>query len=128
MAMPVHVATPTRIPVPGGKLIEEFVGRVRTETETLSVAHMVAPPGWDEPAQTPAFDEVTIVLRGMMRVEHADRVTDVGPGETILCTAGERIRYLNASATDECEYWAVCAPAFAPDSVNREDEGDASTP
>ena len=121
--MPVHVVTPTRIPVPGGKLIEEYVGRVHTGTASLSVARMVAPPGWDEPAQTPAFDEVTIVLRGTMRVEHADGMTEVGPGETILCTAGERIRYRNASATDECEYWAVCAPAFAPDTVHREDEG-----
>ena len=118
--MPRHVTDPTRIPVPGGKLIEEHVGRVNTETASLSVAHMVAPPGWDEPAQTPAFDEVTIVLRGTMRVEHDGGHLDVGPGETVLCEAGERIRYLNPSDRETCEYWAVCAPAFSPESVHRE--------
>ena len=120
--MPTHITDPARIPGPGGKTIEEHVGRVRTATESLSVAHMVAPPGWQEPAQTPAFDEVTIVLRGTMRVEHAGGATDVGPGETVLCEAGERVRYLNPSASAECEYWAVCTPAFSPDSVHREPE------
>ena len=119
--MPRRLTTPTRIPVPGGKLIEEYVGRVTTGTASLSVAHMIAPPGWDEPAQTPDFDEVTIVLRGTMRVEHAGGHLDVGPGETVLCEAGERIRYLNPSATEECEYWAVCAPAFSPETVHREE-------
>lgn len=118
--MPRHVTTPARIPVPGGKRIEEHVGRVNTETASLSVAHMVAPPGWDEPAQTPTFDEVTIVIRGTMRVEHDGGTLDVGPGETVLCEAGERVRYLNPSETEECEYWAVCAPAFSPDAAHRE--------
>ncbi len=119
--MPRHITDPTRIPVPGGKRIEEHVGRVTTGTASLSVAHMVAPPGWDEPAQTPAFDEVTVVIRGTVRVEHDGGHLDVGPGETVLCEAGERIRYLNPSATDDCEYWAVCAPAFSPEAVGRED-------
>ena len=119
--MPTHVTSPARIPVPGGKLIEEHVGHVNTGTAALSVAHMVAPPAWSEPAQTPAFDEVTIVLRGTMRVEHDGGHLDVGPGETVLCEAGERVRYLNPSPTDECEYWAVCTPAFAPDLAGRED-------
>ena len=120
--MPRHVTQPTRIPGPGGKTIEEHVGRVNTGTASLSVAHMVAPPGWEEPAQTPAFDEVTIVLRGTMRVEHAGGHLDVGAGETVLCEAGERVRYLNPSAEAECEYWAVCTPAFSPDTVHREGE------
>ena len=115
-----HITAPTPIPVPGGKLIEEFVGHVHTGTASLSVAHMVAPPGWDEPYQTPEFDEVTIVLRGMMRVEHDGGTTDVGAGETVLVEAGERIRYSNASSDEECEYWAVCVPAFSPTTVNRE--------
>lgn len=119
--MPTHVRQPTRIPVPGDKLIEEHVGRVNTGTETLSVAHMVAPPGWDEPFQTPSFDEVTIVLSGTMRVEHAEGSTDVGPGETVLCAAGERIRYSNPSETEPCEYWAVCTPAFSPEKAGREE-------
>jgi mannose-6-phosphate isomerase-like protein (cupin superfamily) len=119
--MPTHVTRPTRIPVPGDKLIEEHVGRVNTGTATLSVAHMVAPPGWDEPYQQPTFDEVTVVLRGTMRVEHDGGHFDVGPGETVLCTVGERIRYSNPSATEPCEYWAVCTPAFSPDAAGREE-------
>ncbi|MEM1054587.1 MAG: cupin domain-containing protein [Bacteroidota bacterium] len=119
--MPRHITSPTTIPVPGGKTIEEHVGRVNTGTASLSVAHMVAPPGWSEPAQTPAFDEVTIVIRGTMRVEHDGGDLDVGPGETVLCEAGERIRYLNPSDAEPCEYWAVCAPAFSPETVHRED-------
>ncbi len=117
--MPVHITSPVRIPVPGGKLIEEHVGRASTGTASTSVAHMIAPPGWDEPFQTPDFDEVTIVVRGTVRVEHGDGVeTDVQAGETILCRAGERIRYSNPSG-EEAEYWAVCAPAFSPDTVHR---------
>ena len=119
--MPTHVTRPTRIPVPGDKLIEEHVGRVNTGTAALSVAHMVAPPGWDEPFQQPTFDEVTVVLRGTMRVEHDGGRFDVGPGETVLCEAGERIRYSNPSPTEPCEYWAVCTPAFSPDAAGREE-------
>ncbi|MEO0558096.1 MAG: cupin domain-containing protein [Bacteroidota bacterium] len=120
--MPRHLAEPTRIPGPGGKTIEEFVGRVNSETASLSVAHMIAPGGWEEPAQTPQFDEVTIVLRGTMRVEHAGGHLDVRAGETVLCEAGERVRYSNPLLDEECEYWAVCAPAFSPDTVRREAE------
>ena len=120
--MPRHITAPTRIPGPGGKTIEEHVGLVNTGTASLSVAHMIAPPGWEEPAQQPAFDEVTIVLRGTMRVEHAGGHLDVGAGETVLCEAGERVRYFNPSETDECEYWAICTPAFSPDSVHRDAE------
>ncbi len=117
--MPVHVTAPTRIPAPGDKLIEEHVGRVNTGTAALSVARMVAPPLWDEPFQRPAFDEVTVVLAGTMRVEHDGGQTDVGPGETILVEAGERVRYSNP-AGEPCAYWAVCAPAFSPDAAGRE--------
>ena len=125
--MPVTKPTPVQVPGPGGKTIREHVGHVATGTAGVSVAHMVAPPGWHEPAQTPAFDEVTVVLRGTMRVEHGDgsggrTFTDVGPGETVLVTAGERVRYLNPSVTEGSEYWAVCTPAFAPATVNREAE------
>lgn len=114
------ISDPERIPVPGDKVIEEHVGRVRTGTESLSVAHMVAPPGWSEPFQRPDFDEVTIVIRGAMRVEHNGGHLDVGPGETVLVEAGERIRYSNPTGEDT-EYWAVCSPAFSPDTVHRED-------
>ena len=124
--MPRLITAPTRIPVPGDKLIEEYVGRVHTGTSTLSVAHMVAPPGWDEPYQQPGFDEVTIVVRGTMRVEHDGGHEDVRAGQTILCEVGERIRYSNPFA-EEAEYWAVCAPAFSPAAVHREPEDGAVT-
>ncbi len=113
------ITDPVRIPVPGDKLIEEHVGRASTGTASLSVAHMIAPPNWHEPYQTPQFDEVTIVLRGTMRVEYDGGVVDVEAGETVLCEAGERIRYSNPADDAECEYWAVCAPAFSPDTVHR---------
>ena len=125
--MPVTITSPVQVPGPGGKTIHEHVGHVASGTAGLSVAHLTAPPAWHEPAQTPAFDEVTVVLRGRMRVEYAgpdgDTYVDVGPGETVLVTAGERIRYLNPSATEESEYWAVCTPAFSPESVHREADG-----
>ena len=114
-----HVTTPTRIPVPDGKLIEEFVGRVHTGCQKLSVAHMIAPPGWSEPAQRPTFDEVTIVVRGAMRVEHDGGATDVGAGEVIHVAGGERVRYSNPF-DEEAEYWAVCAPAFSLEEAGRE--------
>ncbi len=117
--MPQRISIPTRIAAPGGKVIEEFVGRVQTGTTTLSVAHMVAPPGWDEPFQTPDFDEVTIVLRGTIRVDAEGGATDVRAGEVVLCHAGERIRYRNPFE-EEAEYWAVCAPAFSPDAAHRD--------
>lgn len=115
------VSQPTRIPVPGQKRIEEYIGHVNTGTASMSVAHMVAPPQWGEPYQMPDFDEVTIVLRGTMRVEHAGGVTDVNAGETVLVERGHRIRYSNPF-DEETEYWAVCVPAFTPDAAHRDAE------
>src|SRR5690625_985154 len=91
--MPIKTSRPVRIPVPGRKLIEEYVGRASTQTSSLSVAHMIAPPGWSEPFQSPAFDEATIVIRGAMRVEHDDGFMDVATGEVILGEAEEGVRY-----------------------------------
>jgi quercetin dioxygenase-like cupin family protein len=113
------IDAPTRIPVPGGKTIDEYVGRVRTGSESVSVAHMVAPAGWVEPAQTPEFDEITIVLKGTVVVEHDGGVLEVHAGQAVITHAGERIRY--AASGDGAEYVAVCLPAFAPELVNRED-------
>src|SRR3712207_3959160 len=118
--MPELIAGPTRIPVPGGKVIDEYVGRANTATEAVSVAHMVAPGGWTEPAQTPEFDEVTLVLRGTVRVEHAGGALDVGAGQAVLTRAGERVRY-TTPADEGAEYVAICLPAFAPDLAHRED-------
>ena len=79
---------------------------------------MVAPAGWEEPAQTPGFDEYTIVLRGVLRVESDEGTVDVAAGEAIVARRGERVRY--STPSEEAEYIAICVPAFSPDVVNRE--------
>ena len=122
--MPELVDAPQRIPVPGGKVIVEYVGRVTTGTAGVSVARMVAPGGWEEPAQTPEFDEVTLVLRGVVRVEHDGVAIDVGAGQAVLTRAGERVRYTTPEP-DGAEYVAVCVPAFGPDLAHRDPEGSA---
>ena len=119
------IPAPTRIPVPGGKVIDEYVGRVTTGTESVSVAHMIAPGGWSEPAQQPEFDEVTVVLRGVVLVEvtapdGSTTTLDVPAGQAVVTKAGERVRYSTGDA--ETEYVAVCLPAFSPDIVNRDPE------
>ena len=116
--MPQLIEAPTRIPVPGGKVIDEYVGRVTSSTEAVSVAHMKAPPGWDEPAQTPEFDEVTLVLVGTVVVEHDGGETVVQTGQAVLTRAGERVRY--RVGEEGAEYVAVCLPAFAPDLAHRD--------
>jgi ethanolamine utilization protein EutQ (cupin superfamily) len=114
------IAAPTRIPVPGGKVIDEYVGHVNTGETGVSVAHMVAPPNWTEPFQQPEFDEVTLVLRGTVRVEHPGGVIDVGAGQAVLTRRGERVRY--STLDSETEYVAVCLPAFDPQLANRDPE------
>jgi mannose-6-phosphate isomerase-like protein (cupin superfamily) len=116
--MPELVAAPTRIPVPGGKIIDEYVGRVTTGTSAVSVAHMVAPAGWSEPPQTPEFDEVTVVLAGTVLVEHADGVLAVNAGQAVITRAGERVRY--STGDEGARYVAVCLPAFTPEAAHRE--------
>ena len=117
--MPQLIASPSRIPVPGGKVIDEYVGRANSGTAEVSVAHMRAPAGWEEPAQAPDFDEVTLVLSGLVRVEHDGGTLEVAAGQAVLTRAGERVRY---SVGDEgAEYVAVCLPAFAPDLAHREE-------
>ena len=116
--MPRLISEPTRIPVPGGKIISEHVGRVNTGSETVSVAHMIAPAHWGEPFQTPEFDEITLVLAGSVIVDHVGGPTTALAGQSILTSAGERIRYSCGAAG--AEYVAVCLPAFGPETVNRE--------
>jgi len=119
------VGDPTRIPVPGGKLIEEYFGRVRTKSDAFSLAHMVAPPGWGEPAQTPRFGELTIMVRGAMRIELGEEgaieVVEVAAGQAIWIEPDVRVRYSNP-APEESEYFAVCLPAFSPELARRDDE------
>lgn len=118
--MPRLVPAPTRIPVPGGKTIDEHVGAVTTGTDHVSVAHMVAPPGWDEPAQSPDFEEITLVLRGTLRVEHDGGVLEVRAGQSVIASPGERVRY--STGDEGAEYVAVCLPAFTPDRARRQDD------
>ena len=116
--MPVHVTTPTVVPGIGEKVIRELVGRVNTGTEGVSVARMTSPAGWTEPAQTPEFDEITVVLEGEVVVEHDGGTIAVGAGEAVLARAGERVRY---STPAGAEYVAICVPAFSPDTAHRDE-------
>ncbi|GAA0739139.1 cupin domain-containing protein [Dactylosporangium roseum] len=117
--MPELIKAPTQIPVPGGKIIDEYVGRVNSGESAVSVAKMIAPGGWTEPFQTPVFDEFTVVLRGTVRVEYDGGVVDVSAGQAVVTRAGERIRYSTLDGED-AEYVAICLPAFAPDLANRD--------
>ena len=119
--MPTLIAAPTRIVAAGNKpkSIDEFVGRVNSKTASVSVAHMRSPAGWLEPGQRPKFDEYTLVLRGMLRVEHEGGALDVRAGQAVIAHAGEWVRYSSPEA-DGAEYVAVCVPAFSPDTVQRD--------
>ncbi len=117
--MPQLIESPSRIPVPGGKVIDEYVGRVSSSTAEFSVAHMRAPAGWEEPAQTPDFDEVTLVLAGSVRVEHEGATLEVVAGQAVLTRAGERVRY--SVGESGADYVAVCLPAFAPEMAHRDE-------
>jgi mannose-6-phosphate isomerase-like protein (cupin superfamily) len=118
--MPRIIDRPTRVEAAGTppKLIDEFAGRVNTGEGRLSIARMQSPAGWAEPGQTPEFDEYTVVLSGMVRVEHRDGVLDVQAGQAVLTTAGEWVRY---STPAGAEYISVCLPAFSPATVHRDE-------
>lgn len=120
--MPTLIPSPSVVESAGTKpkRIEEYVGRVNTGHETVSVARMTSPGGWEEPGQRPEFDEVTLVLSGRVRVEHEDGTLDVGAGQAVLTRAGEWVRYSTPDAGG-AEYVAICLPAFSPDSVHRDD-------
>ena len=121
--MPRLIEQPTVIKAAGNKpkRIEEFAGRVNSGQANVSVARMVSPGGWVEPGQRPQFQEVTVVLRGLLRVEHEAGVIDVRAGQAIVTAPGEWVRY---STPDDggAEYVAVCTPAFSPETVNRDRE------
>jgi mannose-6-phosphate isomerase-like protein (cupin superfamily) len=119
--MPTVIDAPSLIKASGNKpkIIEEYIGRVNSNTEAVSIARMKSPSGWEEPAQTPEFDEYTVVLHGTLRVESKDGSVDVNAGQAIIVRAGERIRYSTPSPQG-AEYIAVCVPAFSPDTVHRD--------
>ena len=112
-------AKPFIVPTTDGKLIEEHVGITSNGETSHSIAHMIAPPGWSEPYQKPAFDEYTLVSRGKKQFEIDGEAVIVEAGQSILVKAGSRVRYSNPF-NDECEYWSICMPAFSMDTVNRE--------
>lgn len=118
--MPVVVSAPSRIPVPGGKTIDEYVGRVATGDAAVSVAVMTAPPGWSEPAQQPEFDELTVVLSGSLVVTGADAEVTVEAGQAVVTRAGERVRY--SVGEQGAHYVAVCLPAFDVTLAHRDDD------
>src|SRR4051812_10731655 len=114
--MPTLIAKPTRIQAAGNKpkLIDEYIGRVNSDNEQVSVAHMRSPSGWVEPGQTPGFDEYTLVLRGLLRVRSKDGEMDVRGGQAVLARAGEWVQY-STPEEDGAEYIAICMPAFSMD-------------
>lgn len=120
--MPTLIAGPTRIEAAGNKpkIIDEYIGRVNSETSAASVAHMRSPEGWVEPGQTPEFIEFTVVLKGLLRVQHKAGSLDVRAGQAVITTPGEWIRY-STPEPGGAEYIAVCVPAFSPQTVHRDE-------
>ena len=121
--MPRLIERPSVIAAAGNlpKRIEEYAGRVNTGHGEVSVARMVSPAGWVEPGQRPEFEEITVVTRGMLRVEYEQGVLDVRAGQAVVAVPGEWIRY-SSPEPDGAEYVAVCLPAFSPDTVHRDAE------
>jgi mannose-6-phosphate isomerase-like protein (cupin superfamily) len=119
--MPRLIESPTVIQAAGNlpKRIEEFAGRVNTGQDGVSVARMVSPEGWVEPGQRPEFEEITVVLRGLVRVEHKGGAFDVRAGQALVTMPGEWVRY-SSPEPGGAEYVAVCLPAFSPDTVHRD--------
>lgn len=118
---PTLIPRPARVAAAGSKpkLIDEYVGRVNSATTGISVAHMRSPGGWIEPGQTPDFDEYTVVLNGLLRLEYAGGVLDVPAGQGVISHRGEWVRY-STPEPDGAEYIAVCIPAFTVDGAHRD--------
>jgi mannose-6-phosphate isomerase-like protein (cupin superfamily) len=120
--MPERIAAPSIVEAAGTKpkRIEEYVGRVNTGDGALSIARMRSPEGWEEPAQAPGFDEWTLVLSGMVVVEHEGGRLEIHAGEAVHSSPGEWVRY-STPEPGGAEYIAVCLPAFSPEIVHREE-------
>ncbi len=118
--MPTLVSQPTRIRAAGTKpkLIDEYIGRVNTKTGNVSVAHMRSPQGWEEPGQTPEFEELTIVLKGTVQVRYKDGEMEVRAGQAVITHPGEWVQY-STPDPEGAEYIAVCLPAFSMETVHR---------
>ena len=122
LRLPQYIKSPSVIKAAGNrpKIIEEYAGRVNTETREISIAKMKSPEGWTEPGQIPEFDEYTIVLKGMLRVKTKINTFDIKAGEAIITYKGEWIQY-STPEHGGAEYIAVCLPAFSPDTVHRDE-------
>ncbi|OGW41603.1 MAG: cupin [Nitrospirae bacterium GWD2_57_9] len=121
--MPVFIVKPAIIQAAGNKpkIIEEYIGRVNTNTTSASMARMKSPSGWVEPGQTPEFDEYTLVLKGMLRVTTRTGSHDVQAGQAVIVHKGEWVRY-STPGSEGAEYIALCLPAFSPEIVHRDRE------
>lgn len=119
--MPTLIAAPTVVAAAGNKpkRIEEYAGRVNSGHADVSVARMVSPQGWVEPGQRPGFEEITVVLRGVLRVDYEGGSMDVRAGQAVVSKPGEWVRY-SSPGDDGAEYVAICLPAFSMDTVNRD--------
>ena len=102
------------------KVIEEFIGRVNSQTDNVSIARMKSPPGWEEPGQRPEFDEYSLVLKGFLRVKTENKTVDIKAGQAVISRRGEWIQY-STPGPEGAEYIAVCMPAFSPDAVHRDE-------
>jgi mannose-6-phosphate isomerase-like protein (cupin superfamily) len=121
MREPILISQPTRIRAAGNKpkVIDEYIGRVNSGTADVSVAHMRSPGGWQEPGQTPEFEEFTVVLKGTLHVEYSGGSLDVRAGQGVIARKGEWIRY-STPEPEGAEYFAICLPAFSMESVHRD--------
>ncbi len=119
--MPRLMESPTIITAAGNKpkKIEEFIGRVNSQTQSVSIARMKSPQGWVEPGQTPAFDEYTVVLKGCLHVAYKNGSLEVKAGQGVIAAAGEWVQY-STPGQEGAEYIAVCVPAFSPETVRRD--------
>jgi mannose-6-phosphate isomerase-like protein (cupin superfamily) len=119
--MPTLIERATRIEAAGNqpKLIDEYIGRVNSSTSALSIAHMRSPAGWQEPGQRPEFDEFTLVVKGILRVEYEGGYIDIRSGQAVIAHANEWVRY-STPEPEGAEYFAICIPAFSPETVHRD--------
>lgn len=119
--MPQIISKPAQIKAAGNKtkIIQEYIGRVNSRTQDVSIARMKSPRGWKEPGQRPEFDEYTVVLKGTLRVQSKDGVLNIKAGQAVICKSGEWVQY-STPLKGGAEYIAVCLPAFSPDIVHRD--------
>ncbi len=119
--MPLLIEKPTQVKAVGNKpkIIREYIGRVNSQDSTTSVAHMQSPSGWEEPGQTPEFDEYTVVLKGELQVKSKEGILQIKAGQAVIARKGEWVQY-STPGPEGAEYFAICLPAFSPDLVHRD--------